>query len=76
MVAIELIRFKEYYGMLSGHEHDPLYSHSIRNNYGLSVYISREKGNHYYILTRHKDLFSNYNLILRNFEKKCPERYL
>ena len=24
-----------------------------------------EKGDHYYIQTRHKDLFSHYNLILR-----------
>ena len=24
-----------------------------------------EKGDHYYILTRHKDLFTHYNLILR-----------
>ena len=33
--------------------------------YGLSLYISREKGDHYYIQTRHKDPFSDYNLILR-----------
>ena len=26
---IELIRFKEYYGMLRGHENDPIYSLSI-----------------------------------------------
>ena len=26
---IELIRFKEYYGMPRGHEHDPIYSLSI-----------------------------------------------
>ena len=34
--------------------------------YGLSLYISREKGDHYDIQTRLKDLFSHYNLILRN----------
>ena len=34
---IELIRFKEYYGMSRGHVHDQL-------KYGLSLYISREKG--------------------------------
>ena len=45
-----------------GHEQDPLYSFSITN-------ISQEKGDHYYILTRHNDLFSDYNLIY-NF-KKC-----
>ena len=27
-----------------------------------SVYISREKGDHYYIQTRHNDFFSYYNL--------------
>ena len=26
---IEFIRFKEYYGMLKGHEYDPIYSLSI-----------------------------------------------
>ena len=29
-----------------------------------------EKGHHYYIQTRHKDLFSHYNLILRKLKKK------
>ena len=34
-----------------------------------------EKGDHYYIQTRHKDLFSHCNLILRtDFKKKCPEK--
>ena len=33
-----------------------------------------EKGDHYYIKTRHKDLFSHYNLILRKLKKKCPEK--
>ena len=27
-----------------------------------SLYISREKGDHYYIQTRHNDIFSHYNL--------------
>ena len=27
-----------------------------------SLYISRQKGDHYYIQTRHNDLFSHYNL--------------
>ena len=26
---VELIRFKEYYGMPKGHKHDPIYSLSI-----------------------------------------------
>ena len=43
--------------------------------YALKDLISNtklEKGDHYYIQTGHKDLFSHYNLILRNFKKK-PE---
>ena len=33
-----------------------------------------EKGDHYYIQTRHKDLFSHYNLILRKRQEKSPEK--
>ena len=36
--------------------------------YTVKDYISNtklEKGDHYYIQTRHKDIFSHYNLILR-----------
>ena len=33
-----------------------------------------EKGDHYYIQTRHKDLSSHYNLILRKRLKKCLEK--
>ena len=33
------------------------------------------KGNHYYIQTRHKDLFSHYNLILRKLYKKSARKY-
>ena len=59
---IELMRFKEYYGMPRGHEQDLLYLLSIRNIYGLYIwshlwYISRDKGDHYYTLTWHNDLF-------------------
>ena len=39
--------------MPKGHEHDPLYSISIRN----IVSLFREKGDHYYILTRHNVFF-------------------
>ena len=31
---------------------------------GLSLYISREKGGHYYLQTLHNDIFSQYNLIM------------
>ena len=32
-----------------------------------------EKGDHYYIQTRHKDLLSHYNLFLRKL-KECPKK--
>ena len=35
-----------------------------------SIYISREKGDHYYIQTRHNDLFSYYNLFLVKLKEK------
>ena len=46
--------------MPRGHEHDPLYSLSMRNN---GLYVSRGKGDHYYTQTLHNDLFSHCNLI-------------
>ena len=39
--------------MPNGYEHDPLYSLTTRN----IVNLSREKGDHYYILTRHNGFF-------------------
>ena len=35
-----------------------------------SLYISREKGDDYYIQTRHNDLFSYYNLFLGKLKEK------
>ena len=35
-----------------------------------------EKGDHYYIQTRHKDLFSHYNLILRKLYEKMSRKAL
>ena len=34
-------------------------------SFRLILYISGVKGDHHYIQTRHNDLFSHYNLILR-----------
>ena len=34
------------------------------------LYISREKGDHYYIQTQHDDLFSHYNLFLGKLKEK------
>ena len=39
-----------------------------------SLYISREKGVHYYIQTRHNDLFSHYNLFLGKFKEKLTRK--
>ena len=35
-----------------------------------SMYISLEKGDHYYIQTRRNDLFSHYNLFLGKLKEK------
>ena len=54
---IELfIRFKEYYGMLRGHLLSTYVNFLGKKR--TSVYISREKGNHYYIQTRHNDFLA------------------
>ena len=39
-------------------------------------YTKLEKGDHYYIQTRHKDLFSHYNLILRKLYEKMSRKAL
>ena len=39
-----------------------------------SPYISREKGEHDYIQTRHNDLFSHYNLFLGKLEEKLARK--
>ena len=40
-----------------------------------SKYISREKKDHYYIQTRHNDLFSHYNLFLGKIGPKSASKY-
>ena len=39
-----------------------------------SLCISREKGDHYYIQTRHNDLFSHYNLFLGKHKEKLARK--
>ena len=39
---IELIRFKEYYGIPRGHEHYPLYSHSIKNMVLYCIFLGKK----------------------------------
>ena len=44
----------------------------------MKVHISNtklERGEHYYIKTRHKDLFSHYNLLLRKNVRKSARKY-
>ena len=51
----------------------------LSEKYTVKDYISNtklEKGDHYYIQTRHKDLFSHYNLILRKLCKKMSRKAL
>ena len=57
---IEFIRFKEYYGMPRGHSLSIYARFSGKKR--TSLYISQEKGDHYYIQTRQNNLFSHYNL--------------
>ena len=39
-----------------------------------SMFISREKGDHYYIQTRHDDLFFHYNLFLGKLKEKLARK--
>ena len=38
-----------------------------------SMYISREKGDHFYIQTQHNDLFSHYKLFLGKLKEKLAQ---
>ena len=61
--------------MPRGHEHDRLFP----EKYTVKDHISNtklEKGDHYYIQTRHKDLFSHHNLILRKLYEKMSRKAL
>ena len=41
---------------------------------GTSLYISKEKGNQYYIQTQHNDLFSHYNYFLGKLQEKLARK--
>ena len=54
------------------------HDHLFPEKYTVKDHISNaklEKGDHYYIQTGHKDVFSHYNLILRklNLRKNVPK---
>ena len=69
---IEFIRFRGHYGMPRGH------SLSIEARFSskkrTSMYISREKGDRYYIQRRHNDLFFNYNPFLGKLKEKLSQK--
>ena len=69
---IEFIKFMEYYGMPRGHSLSIFARFSGKKR--TSMYISREKGDHYYIQTRHNDLFSQYNLFLGRLKEKLARK--
>ena len=69
---IEFITFKEYYGIPRGHLLSIYARFSGKKR--TSLYISREKGDHYYIQTRHNDLFSHYNLFLGKLKEKLARK--
>ena len=65
---IDFIRFKEYYGMPRGHSLSIYVRFSCKKR--TSPYISREKGNHYYIQTWHSDLLFPLQFFLGKLEEK------
>ena len=69
---IEFIRFKEYYGMPRGHSLGiyPRFSGKKR----ASIYISWEKGDHYYIQTWHDNLFFRLQSFSRKTLKKLAQK--
>ena len=69
---IELIRVKEYYGMPRGHEHDPLYSLSIRNIVfqTFTVYFWG-KGDHHY--TAQRSFFPLQSYSKKTLRKNVPK---
>ena len=46
------------------------YLHALSGKKRTSLYISQKKDNHYYIQTRHNDLFSHYNLFVGKLKEK------
>ena len=50
-----------------------VFTRAFRAKKRTSLYISREKGDHYYIQTRHNELFS-YNLLLGTLKEKLARK--
>ena len=69
---IEFTRFKEYYGLPKGHSLSIYARFSCKKRTSLN--ISQEKGDYYYIQTRHNDLFCHYNLFLGKLKEKLARK--
>ena len=71
---IEFIRFKEYYVMPTGHLLS-IYECFLGKRRS-SLYISPEKGDRYYILTRHNAFFFPITIFFwENLKKNWPEKH-
>ena len=57
----------------SGSTHS-VFTHTFWAKRELRCIISREKGDHYYIQTRHNNLLSHYNLFLGKLEQKLARK--
>ena len=74
---IDLIRFKEYYEMPKGYEHDPLHSLSIINTYGLSEFQCIFLGKKVIIITSKHGTTIFFPITIffyEDFKKKCRKR--
>ena len=70
---IEFIRVKEYYGMPRGHSLS-IYA-GFLGKMRTSMIVYRQKGDHYYIQTRHNDIFCPfYNLFLGKLKGKLARK--
>ena len=65
LLNIEFITFKKYYGMPRG---------AKKKKKRTSLYISRKKGEHYYIQTQYNNIFSHYDLLLGKLNEKLARK--
>ena len=69
---IKFTRCKKYYGMPRGHTFSICARFSGQKR--TSMYVSGEKDNHYYIQTRHNDLFSLKIFFMGKLEEKLARK--
>ena len=68
----EFIRFKEHYGIPRGHSLSIYAPFSGKKR--TSIYISRQKGDHHYIQTRHNDLFFPLQFFVGKLKEKSARK--